>query len=294
MSIFKKDDIMPEPIHSLSSSLPGNIAETVKIALAEDIQGGDLTAALIPEGNETQATVICRDNAVIAGIAWFNEAFRQIDSNIEINWLVNDGETVSKDTLLCEITGNARHILTVERTALNFLQTLSATATETAKYVQAVSHTKCKILDTRKTIPGLRDAQKYAVLCGGGKNHRKGLYDGILIKENHIMAAGSIRAAVATAKQQHTNIPVEVEVETLDELQEAIISGADIALLDNMDTDTLLQAVSINQDRIKLEASGGITLDNVAAVAEAGVDFISIGLITKNIDAIDLSMRFQK
>ena len=287
---------MPGQIATLTSSLPDNISETVKVALAEDIKSGDLTANLIPEGNETQATVICRDDAVISGIAWFNEAFRQIDSNVEIKWLVCDGETIAKGTLLCEINGNARHILTIERTALNFLQTLSATATETAKYAQAIAHTDCKILDTRKTIPGLRDAQKYAVLCGGGKNHRKGLYDGILIKENHIMAAGSIKNAVQQAKLAHSHIPVEVEAETLAEMDQAIAAGADIVLLDNMTIAELSAAVVTireKESRTKLEASGGVTLKSIAAIAETGVDFISIGNLTKNINAIDLSMRFK-
>ncbi|MDH5256906.1 MAG: carboxylating nicotinate-nucleotide diphosphorylase [Gammaproteobacteria bacterium] len=272
--------------------LPANISESVKIALAEDIQNGDLTASLIPQGNEAEATVICRDSAVIAGIAWFNEAFNQVDANVKIKWFVQDGDKVEKNTVLCEINGNARHILSVERTALNFLQTLSSTATETAKYAEAVSHTKCKILDTRKTIPGLRDAQKYAVLCGGGKNHRKGLYDGILIKENHIMAAGSITNAVQQAKLSHSHIPVEVEVENLDELEQALDANADIILLDNMNNELLRAAVKLNNSRAKLEASGGVTLNTITAIAETGVDFISIGNLTKNINAIDLSMRF--
>lgn len=272
--------------------LPANISESVKIALAEDIQNGDLTASLIPQGNEAEATVICRDSAVIAGIAWFNEAFNQVDANVKIKWFVQDGDKVEKNTVLCEINGNARHILSVERTALNFLQTLSSTATETAKYAEAVSHTKCKILDTRKTIPGLRDAQKYAVLCGGGKNHRKGLYDGILIKENHIMAAGSITNAVQQAKLSHSHIPVEVEVENLDELEQALDANADIILLDNMNNELLTAAVKLNNSRAKLEASGGVTLNTITAIAETGVDFISIGNLTKNINAIDLSMRF--
>jgi len=284
---------MPILPTNLPDKLPDNVSATVAIALAEDIQAGDLTASLIPQENSAEATVICRDNAIIAGIAWFNEAFAQIDKQIKIQWFVKDGEQVKANTLLCEISGNARHILTVERTALNFLQTLSATATETEKYANVVSHTKCKILDTRKTIPGLRDAQKYAVLCGGGKNHRKGLYDGILIKENHIMAAGSIDNAVLQAKQLHKDIQVEVEVENLDELNQALLAGADIVLLDNMDNSQLKAAVKQNNGRAKLEASGGVALDTIAAIAETGVDFISIGNLTKNINAIDLSMRFK-
>lgn len=280
---------------SVSIPLPTNINATVKNALFEDINNGDLTASLIPENNEAIATVICRDAATIAGIAWFNAAFSQIDANIKITWHVSDGDYVSANTVLCEISGNARHMLTTERTALNFLQTLSATATETAKYVAAISHTQCKILDTRKTIPGLRDAQKYAVLCGGGKNHRKGLYDGILIKENHIMAAGSIKNAVQQAKLTHSHIPVEVEVETLDELDQALAVGTEIVLLDNMNNEMLYAAVATVQQHkspTKLEASGGVTLKSIASIAETGVDFISIGNLTKNINAIDLSMRF--
>jgi len=273
-------------------ALPKNLSSSVALALEEDIQNGDLTAALIPPSNTAEATVICRDDAIISGIAWFDEAFKNIDSSIKIDWKVTDGDRVNQNTLLCKISGNARNILTVERTALNFLQTLSATATETAMYVDAISHTHCKILDTRKTIPGLRDAQKYAVLCGGGKNHRKGLYDGILIKENHIMATGSIENAVKQAKQSHPDIPVEVEVEDLDELDQALVAGADIVLLDNMSNDQLITAVKQNNNRAKLEASGGVTLCKIAAIAETGVDFISIGNLTKNINAIDLSMRF--
>lgn len=275
--------------------LPINISQTVAIALAEDIQNGDLTEALIPKDSTAQATVICRDEAIVSGVAWFNEAFKQIDESIKIDWKVADGNRVAPNTLLCEINGNARNILTIERTALNFLQTLSSTATETAKYADAVAHTQCKILDTRKTIPGLRDAQKYAVLCGGGKNHRKGLYDGILIKENHIIAAGSITNAVNQAKQSHANIAVEVEVENLDELRQALIAGADIVLLDNMNNEMLIDAVKQNTAHAtpaKLEASGGVSLKKIAAIAETGVDFISIGNLTKNINAIDLSMRF--
>jgi len=275
-------------------ALPDNISNTVSLALSEDVASGDLTADLIPADNIADATVICRDDAVIAGTAWFNEVFRQVDENITIDWQVNDGDKVEANTLLCEIKGNARGILTAERTALNLLQTLSATATETARYASAISHTDCTILDTRKTIPGLRDAQKYAVVCGGGKNHRKGLYDGVLIKENHIMAAGSITNAVHHAKQNHKTIPVEVEVENLDELNEALASGADIVLLDNMDNETLKTAVQLNNKQAKLEASGGVSLQSISAIAETGVDFISIGNLTKNINAIDLSMRFKQ
>lgn len=273
--------------------LANEIRYLVKAALSEDLGSGDITACLIDPHTQSKATVICRDNAVIAGIDWFNEVFMQLDIGVKVHWHVKDGDQVDANTLLCELEGRSASLLSGERTALNLLQTLSATATATHEYVEKIAHTQCRILDTRKTIPGLREAQKYAVTCGGGKNHRHGLYDGILIKENHILAAGSIANAVNAAKQQNQNVPVEVEVETLNELQQAIDCGADIALLDNMDETLLKQAVELTQKRIKLEASGGISLDNVASVAETGVDFISIGLITKNINAIDLSMRFQ-
>jgi len=275
-------------------SLPNNISKTVKIALSEDIQQGDLTAELIPEEAIANAAVLCRDPATISGAEWFNETFRQIDPNIAIDWSVNDGDTVTANTVLCELSGSAKHILTGERTALNFLQSLSATATETAKYVSAINHTQCKILDTRKTIPGLRDAQKYAVLCGGGKNHRQGLYDGVLIKENHIMAAGSIKNAVKKAQALHPSIPVEVEVESLSELEEALSASPDIIMLDNMSNQMLIEAVNINNRQAKLEASGNVSLATIASIAETGVDYISIGSLTKHIHAIDLSMRFKK
>lgn len=262
-------------------------------AIAEDIGSGDISAGLIACDTQSYAKVICREQAVIAGCDWFAEVFRQIDSTVEIVWQVNDGQKVSPNTELCALKGNARSLLSGERAALNILQSLSATATLTQKYVNAIAHTKCKILDTRKTIPGLRIAQKYAVTCGGGKNHRIGLYDMILIKENHILAAGSIANAVTTAKSQNHNVTIEVEVENLDELQQAIESGADRVLLDNMNESLLREAVSLNQNRVELEASGGIDLNNVASVAETGVDYISIGIITKNICAIDLSMRFE-
>ena len=273
--------------------LPDNISQQVSAVLAEDIGNGDITANLIPANAVAVATVISRENATIAGQAWFNEVFSQLDSTIEIEWHVADGDTVEENQLLCTLTGNARQLLTGERSALNFLQTLSATATLTRSYVDLVSHTKCKILDTRKTIPGLRDAQKYAVRCGQGNNHRIGLYDGILIKENHIMAAGSISNAVSQAKKLSSSIPVEVEVETLEELHEALAAGANIVLLDNMSNDILIDAVAINEGKAKLEASGNVNKSTVKAIAETGVDFISIGELTKNINAIDLSMRFK-
>ena len=273
--------------------LPNNIPQFVSRILEEDIGCGDITANLIPADATANAQVITRENATIAGSAWFNEVFKQLDPNINIEWNVSDGDIVKENTILCVLSGNARQLLTGERSALNILQTLSATATLTQSYVEIVSHTECKILDTRKTIPGLRDAQKYAVLCGNGTNHRIGLYDGILIKENHIMAAGSITAAIKEARKLSVSIPIEVEVENLDELNEALDAGTDIVLLDNMSPDTLKQAVAINRGRAKLEASGNVNKKTVTEIAETGVDFISIGELTKNILAIDLSMRFQ-
>jgi nicotinate-nucleotide pyrophosphorylase (carboxylating) len=267
--------------------------EIIRLSLNEDIGTGDITAALIPSDTRATGYVICRDAAVIAGSQWFDQVFQLVDPTVNIEWQIKDGDQLKPQTKILSISGNARSILTGERTALNFLQTLSATASKTKRYVDAIAGTGATILDTRKTLPGLRDAQKYAVTCGGGKNHRHGLYDGILIKENHIVAAGSISAAVSNAKTTSPQIKVEVEVETLDELVETIAAGADIALLDNMPPATLREAVALNKGRIKLEASGGITLDNIRHVAETGVDFISIGALTKDIEAIDLSMRLE-
>ena len=279
---------------SASNRIPAaEIAAQVALALAEDIGGGDLTAALIPEDAESEATVICRDHATICGEKWFNEVFRQLDDSIQVKWLVADGDLVEPDQLLCTLSGPSRALLSGERTALNFLQTLSGTATLASSYAEAVSGTGVKVLDTRKTIPGLRRAQKYAVSCGGGHNHRIGLYDGVLIKENHILAAGSIAAAVAKARETApAGVPVEVEVESLDEVRQALEAGADILLLDNMSGELLKQAVEINHGRAKLEASGGITLQTIRNVAETGVDFISVGEMTKQLYAVDLSMRF--
>jgi len=269
------------------------IASQVALALAEDIGDGDLTANLIPAESSAEATVICREHAVICGQQWFNEVFLQLDTTITFEWLIADGEEVKPDQLLCTLRGSSKALLTGERTALNFLQTLSGTATLTSRYAQAIAGTGVKLLDTRKTIPGLRRAQKYAVSCGGGHNHRVGLYDGILIKENHIQAAGSITAAVAKARETSASgIPVEVEVETLAEVKEALAVGADILLLDNMPPEILRQAVSITQGEAKLEASGGITLQNINEIARTGVDYISVGEITKRLEAVDLSMRF--
>ena len=265
------------------------IIANVKSALAEDIGDGDITADLVPNDSSASVTLITREHAVLSGIAWFNEVFNQLDKTIKIEWLVTDGDVITPDQTLCQIDGPARSILTGERTAINFLQTLSGTATTVASYVDLIKDTKTKILDTRKTIPGLRLAQKYAVTCGGGINHRIGLYDAILIKENHILAAGSITEAINLAKKK--NVPVEVEVETLHELEEALTAKADQILLDNFNLAKLVKAVTITRGRAKLEASGNINKNNLRSIAVTGVDFISIGALTKHIQAIDFSMR---
>lgn len=270
--------------------LPDHILETVAIALREDIGNGDRTTGLIAANTKTIATVIAREPAILCGTAWFDEVFRQLDPSIQITWSAQDGDSISPDQKLCILKGPARTILTGERSALNFLQLLSGTATTTREYVDILKDCKTRILDTRKTIPGLRSAQKYAVLCGGGKNHRRGLYDAILIKDNHILAAGSITAVITAAKKQA--VPIETEVENLAELEEALAAGTDSILLDNFDLDGLRQAVSINNGRAILEASGGVDKEKLRSIAETGVDFISIGALTKHVRAIDFSMRF--
>ncbi len=275
---------------------PETVIADVRRALAEDLGAGDVTAELIPASRRAEARVISRDRIVLSGQRWFDNVFEQLDAGIEIHWEHHDGDLVSPDSLLCELRGNARNLLTGERTALNFLQLLSATATATRRYVDAVAHTKAHILDTRKTLPGLRLAQKYAVLCGGGKNHRLGLYDAILIKENHIAAATSLQAAVAAAREQQPELTIEVEVETLLQLEEALTTSADSVLLDNFDLPDLERAVAqrdgSNRPDLLLEASGGVDLDTVVGIAETGIDFISVGALTKDVAAADLSMRF--
>ncbi len=271
---------------------PSYIKQQVALALAEDIGKGDVTAELIPADKLAKAKIICREPAILCGTEWVSEIFKQLDTAIQIDWHYQDGDYIQSDQELCRLHGSARHLLSGERTALNFLQTLSATATQAHEYVIAVEGTGCRILDTRKTIPGLRLAQKYAVRCGGAHNHRAGLYDMVLVKENHIIAAGSIQAAVETARQLTPDIPVEVEVENLHQLQEALEAQADRILLDNLDIATLKQAVQITDKQIPLEASGGVTQKTVRDIAQTGVDYISIGSITKHIRAIDLSMLF--
>lgn len=275
---------------------PSDIKQVVQNALAEDIGTGDITAALIPENKQSRAQVICRESAILCGTAWFEEVFNQLSSvnkkHIHVEWQASDGDSIHTDQVICLLEGHARTLLSGERAALNFLQTLSAVATHTHAYVEAVRDTGAKILDTRKTLPGLRRAQKYAVTCGGGKNHRMGLFDAYLIKENHILAAGSIGQAVTQARTNNPDAPIEVEVENLDELRQALDAGANQILLDNMTLESLREAVNITQGRAALEASGGVNLDTVRGIAETGVNFISVGDLTKNVQAIDLSMRF--
>lgn len=296
MTLFNKNE------RYASSEFNQLISHQVQTALDEDIGTGDLTAQLVPATQMVKATIIVRESAIICGIAWVNACFKKVDTNVEIIWHVVEGEHVSANQLLCEINGSARSLLTGERCALNFLQTLSATATETGKYVAAIAGTQAQILDTRKTIPNLRLAQKYAVTVGGGHNQRLALYDGILIKENHIAAAGSIAAVMAKAfalnaelgASTSTVTSIQIEVENLSQLQEALSAGASSILLDNFSLALLSEAVTLNKKSEKpaiLEASGGITIDNVRTIALTGVDRISIGAITKNVQAVDFSMR---
>jgi nicotinate-nucleotide pyrophosphorylase (carboxylating) len=267
------------------------IIDNVTIALAEDIGSGDITAQLIGIDTQAHARIISRDEAVIAGQAWVNEVFKQVDPTVKVTWHVQDGEKVKPNQCLYELEGNARALLTGERAALNFLQLLSGVATRCDFYANLVKDSKVKLLDTRKTIPGLRIAQKYAVTCGGCHNHRIGLYDAFLIKENHIMACGSIEAAVATAKANEPGKPVEVEVETMAEFESAMAAGADIIMLDNFSLEDMRLAVSQKNSHIKIEASGGVTESTLPAIAATGVDYISIGTLTKDCKAVDLSMR---
>jgi nicotinate-nucleotide pyrophosphorylase (carboxylating) len=264
----------------------------IKSFLEEDIGSGDITAAIIPETTHAHAEVLTREDIIMSGQAWFDAVFKHLDTNVTINWLVSEGEAVKKNTVLCKVSGSARALLTGERTALNLLQLLSATATVARKYADAVADTGCKILDTRKTIPGLRDAQKYAVACGGCHNHRIGLYDGVLIKENHIMAAGSITKAIQKAREL-TSVTVEVEVESMSELLEALAAKPDRIMLDNFSLADLRAAVKLSAGAVELEASGNIDLDNIHSIAQTGVDYVSIGALTKHVKAVDLSMRIK-
>ena len=270
-----------------------SIRANVDAALKEDVRDGDLTVQLIPEHTQAQATVITRQNAVLCGTPWFDECFKTLDSDCIVTWQAKDGDFIKAGQMLCQINGQARALLTAERSALNFLQLLSATATLTRQYIDAVAGTKTKIMDTRKTLPGLRMAQKYAVHIGGGHNQRMGLFDGILIKENHILAAGGIRPVLQQAAHlAPEGATVQIEVESLAQLREALEAGAKLILLDNFNLDDMRAAVTLTAGRAELEASGGVNLDTVRAIAETGVDRISIGALTKDIQAVDLSMRF--
>lgn len=277
--------IVPQPPES------GVIRQDVRRALAEDIGDGDLTAALLPPTTRANAVLVCREEAVVAGSDWFGACFRQLDPDVGIEWLVADGDRVVADSTLCLLRGRADALVSAERTALNFLQTLSATATLTARYVAAVAGTRATVLDTRKTLPGLRLAQKYAVRCGGGSNHRTGLFDAILIKENHIAAAGGITAAVAAARRHRPDVMIEVEVESLPELDEALSLAVDRIMLDDFGAAMLAEAVRRTARRVPLEVSGNVNLDTIRPIAETGVDFISVGALTKNVHAVDLSLR---
>jgi len=278
---------------TITNTIPAALIDSqVKLALEEDIGQHDLTADLIPLASMATATIINREPATLCGQAWLNAVFKQVDSSIDITWYFNDGDSLPSDSILCKLNGPARSLLTGERTAMNFIQTLSATATLSQQYAAQVQGLEVQVLDTRKTIPGFRLAQKYAVRCGGCFNHRVGLYDGILIKENHINAAGSVNAAITLARSLHPTVAIEVEVENFNELEQALSGHADIILLDNFDIPALKQAVERNQGQAKLEASGNVNLTTVRAIAETGVDRISVGGLTKDIKAIDLSMRF--
>jgi nicotinate-nucleotide pyrophosphorylase (carboxylating) len=277
---------MPEP--------PRDLAQQVEAALREDIGGGDVTAALVPASQRVRGSVITRESAVLAGRPWVDATFRRLDPHVQLTWHANDGEPVAANQVVFEIAGSARPVLTGERTALNFLQLLSGTATAAHRFVQAVAGTGCTILDTRKTVPGLRTAQKYAVLCGGAHNHRFGLYDRVLVKENHIAAAGSLGGAIRAARSHSPGLTVEVEVETLAEFDAALAAAPDIVMLDEFTHADLRAAVARNRARgrpVKLEASGSVSLETVRAIAETGVDYVSVGGLTKNVRAVDLSMR---
>lgn len=274
------------------AALQAAVQENVRAALAEDLGDGDINAQLIAAEAPGRARVIARESAVISGRSWFDEVFRQLDSRVLCQWQVADGQRVEADSVLVELSGPARSLLSGERAALNFLQLLSSTATRSAQMVSLLEGTGAHVLDTRKTLPGLRLAQKYAMTCGGGASHRMGLYDGYLIKENHIAACGGIAAAVQAARAQHPERLVEVETENLVELAQAVEAGADVVMLDNFDLDTMREAVQWVNGRARIEASGGVNEDTLRAIAETGVDYISMGTLTKDVRAIDLSMRF--
>ncbi|MCY1685978.1 carboxylating nicotinate-nucleotide diphosphorylase [Yersinia enterocolitica] len=297
---YNADSRRAELLERIQRDIPSTVAQ----ALSEDLGGEvnadrDLTAQLLPASKQAEATIITREAGVFCGERWLNEVFIQLGAQVSVKWEVKDGDELVADQVLCHLTGPARILLTGERTALNFLQTLSGVATEVSRYVTALSELHTQLLDTRKTVPGLRTALKYAVLCGGGNNHRLGLSDAFLIKENHIIAAGSIKEAVAKAFWIHADVPVEVEVESLDELQQALEAGADIIMLDNFTIPMMREAVNMRDELAKtqssaqLEVSGNVTLETLRSYAETGIDFISVGALTKHITALDLSMRFK-
>ncbi len=276
--------------------LPSDLAQQVAAALREDIGSGDVTAQLVPAGQRVHGDVITRQEAIVCGQPWVDETFRQLDPDTRVAWRVADGDRIASGQVLFEVTGLARPVLTAERTALNFLQLLSATATRARRFVDAVDGTGCVILDTRKTLPGLRSAQKYAVRCGGAHNHRIGLYDQVLIKENHMAAAGSLSAAIAAGRRTASGLKIEVEVESLAEFDEALAAGPDIVMLDDFSPADMRAAVERNRSRerpVKLEASGSVSLDTVRSIAQTGVDYISVGELTKHVRAVDLSMRLE-
>lgn len=276
-----------------SPPLAEQIRLDVERAFAEDVGTGDATAELLPASACATATLTCREHAVMAGRPWFDACFRTLDPEVHIEWRHQDGDTLDAGHVICTLHGHARALVTAERSALNFLQLLSGTATATARYVAALAGTRTRLLDTRKTLPGLRLAQKYAVRCGGGCNHRIGLYDGVLIKENHIIAAGGIAAAVAAARRLHPTLPLEVEVEDLDELRAALAAGADRIMIDNFDLPAMREAVGITAGRASLEVSGNVDLDTIGAIGATGVDFVSVGALTKHVRAVDLSLRLR-
>jgi nicotinate-nucleotide pyrophosphorylase (carboxylating) len=293
---------------SLDPPSAAQISADIECAFAEDLGStephssgmpsldhvaGDATAALLPAGARAHAELTCRENAIISGTAWFEACFRRLDPAVQIDWRTTDGQRVASGSVICRLSGQARALVSAERTALNFLQLLSATATQTAAYVQAIAGTKARLLDTRKTIPGMRVAQKYAVRCGGGFNQRMGLYDAILVKENHIIAAGGIAASVRAGRELHPTLMLEVEVENLDELAQAIEAGADRIMLDNFPLALMVEAVSLTAGRVPLEVSGNVDLETIRAFADTGVDFISVGALTKHVRAIDLSLRLR-
>lgn len=287
-----------ERLEYLKQQLPTEISRAVADTLREDLGGtldatADITASLIPAETQNVATIITREHGVFCGQMWADEVFKQLGGEVVIEWHVQDGDKVEPNQVLCTLTGPARVLLTGERNAMNFIQTLSGCASVVAQYAEKIAHTECRLLDTRKTIPGLRSALKYAVACGGGFNHRIGVFDAYLIKENHIIACGGITKAIETAKQLNPGKPVEVETESLEELQQAIDAGADIIMLDNFSTDMMRKAVEINAGRAALENSGNVTMDTIAEFAETGVDYISVGALTKHLKAMDLSMRFK-